>query len=71
MLNYVDKKENGNKKCKNETKKNYFKPNKPIGNPANQSIYKRGKDEHIKHSICLLKEVYFEEATLPNRWEGL
>ena len=67
LLNYVDKKQNGDKKYRNETKKNYFKPNKQIRNPTNQSIYKREKDEHIKHPSCHLKKVYFQETTLPNR----
>ena len=47
-------------------KKN-FKPNEQIRNPTNQSIYKREKDEHIKHPSCHLKKVYFQETTLPNR----
>ena len=36
-------------------KKSYFKPNKQIRNPTNQSIYKREKDEHIKHPSCRSK----------------
>ena len=67
LLNYVDKKQNGDTKCKNETKKNYFKPNKQIRNPTNQSIHKREKDEHIKHPSCPSKKVYFQETILQNR----
>ena len=67
LLNQVDKKQNGDKKCRNETKKNYFKPNKQIRNPTNQSIYKREKDGYIKHPSCRSKKVYFQETTLPNR----
>ena len=37
-------------------KKNYFKPNKQVCNPTNQSIYKREKDEHIKHPDCRSKK---------------
>ena len=36
LLNYVGKKQNGDKKCRNETKKHYFKPNKQIRNPTNE-----------------------------------
>ena len=51
----------------NETKKNYFTPNKQIRNPTNQSIYKLEKDEHIKHPSCRSKKFYFQETILPNR----
>ena len=46
--------------------KNYFKPNKQIRNPTNQSTYKHEKDEHIKHPSCRSKKVYFQETILPN-----
>ena len=56
LLNYVDKKQNGDKKCRNETKKNYFKPNKKIRNPTDQSIYKREKDEYISTLVVVRKK---------------
>ena len=48
-------------------KKNYFKPKNQMCNPTNQSIYKREKDEHIKHSSCRSKKVYFQKTILLNR----
>ena len=54
------------KSAEMKLKKNYFKPNKQIRNPTNQSIYKREKEEHKKHPSCRSKKIYFQETTLPN-----
>ena len=55
------------KSAEMKLKENYLKPNKQLGNPKNQSIYKREKDEYIKHPSCCSKKVYFQETILPNR----
>lgn len=67
LLHYMDKKQKGHKKCRNETKKNYFKPSKQIRNSTNQSMYKREKDEYIKHTSYRSKKVYFQETIFANR----
>ena len=51
--------------------KKYFRPNKQIRNPTNESIYKREKDEQIKLPSCRSKKVYLQNTILPNRSGGL